>query len=588
MKKAIVMMVAIILLSMIPVSGENVKRSSYSPWFRDITIEECTIIFKNITANSTWNEDGSPYYVVNQIYVKNSSVLTIKKGAVVIFSPDARIEMENSSLLKAWGQPTANTIFFSIAESNQCFVGNYNFMRCEFWNMGTFNLSNSESEIYHCNFYGCDGIILGDGKIIWHSIFVENQNPVRMLSGEILNSAYVNSFIDCTYTEPLGNGIWDDTSNISNGRGNYWSDYNGVDNDDDGIGDTNLPCHGVDWLPLMESTSDDYRSNWAEWDLTPRGDNDFDGMSDDWEVSTNCSETMDDTDDDGLTNIEEYVGGTNPNVYDGPIPPQADFTYSPETPYEGEVVWFNDASVDGNGTIVTWSWDLGDGNWSSERNPKHSYLIPDIYIVSLTVIDNIGLDDKFEMAIAIKEIIPPTANFTYGPEIPYEGEVVRFEDASLDGNGTIMSWLWDLGNGNQSTNRNPTYSYWIPGEYLVTLTVTDNRGSTNNISILINIEESIEVEIGSHISSHVEIIANKTSGVAPLNISFIGEMYNSNEFWWEWDFGDGNISDRNNMSYIFEKPGRYVVTLTMMDDNNSVKYHSVIITVRKIGKLRRL
>ncbi len=42
------------------------------------------------------------------------------------------------------------------------------------------------------------------------------------------------------------NNVWDNGS-----EGNYWSNYNGTDLDNDGIGDTNLPWEGVDNYPLM-------------------------------------------------------------------------------------------------------------------------------------------------------------------------------------------------------------------------------------------------------------------------------------------------------------------------------------------------
>jgi hypothetical protein len=42
------------------------------------------------------------------------------------------------------------------------------------------------------------------------------------------------------------NNVWDNGS-----EGNYWSNYNGTDLDNDGIGDTKLPWEGVDNYPLM-------------------------------------------------------------------------------------------------------------------------------------------------------------------------------------------------------------------------------------------------------------------------------------------------------------------------------------------------
>ena len=48
--------------------------------------------------------------------------------------------------------------------------------------------------------------------------------------------------------------------------------------------------------------------------------------------------------------------------------------------------------------------------------------------------------------------------------------VVEFQDLST---GNPNSWLWDLGNGNTSSQKNPIAVYSLPGLYNVSLTVSD-------------------------------------------------------------------------------------------------------------------
>lgn len=72
-------------------------------------------------------------------------------------------------------------------------------------------------------------------------------------------------------------------------------------------------------------------------------------------------------------------------------PPIPSFTYSPGTPTTWDMVKFTDQSSDFDGTIVSWSWNFGDGGSSNEQNPTHRYRLPGTYPGTLEVTDNDGL-----------------------------------------------------------------------------------------------------------------------------------------------------------------------------------------------------
>jgi PKD repeat protein len=72
----------------------------------------------------------------------------------------------------------------------------------------------------------------------------------------------------------------------------------------------------------------------------------------------------------------------------------------------------------------------------------------------------------------------PAANFTFSPINIVAGSTVTFRDAST---GNPSSWSWNFGGGaniNTSTEKNPVVTFNTPGSYQVTLTATNNNGTS--------------------------------------------------------------------------------------------------------------
>ena len=86
-------------------------------------------------------------------------------------------------------------------------------------------------------------------------------------------------------------------------------------------------------------------------------------------------------------------------------------------------------------------------------------------------------DDNNEELPEAEITIAPTAEFSASTETGMAPLTVEFLDDSANGTATINQWQWDLGDGNISTEQNPTHTYTAAGTYTVSLTVTSAHGS---------------------------------------------------------------------------------------------------------------
>lgn len=192
-------------------------------------------------------------------------------------------------------------------------------------------------------------------------------------------------------------------------------------------------------------------------------------------------------------------------------PPQASFAYWPVDPYENMTVDFDASSSTPEGfndTIIRYEWDFGDGTpklikegtYIDPPDPTatHAYAESNQYIITLNVTDNEELWSTTSKPITVYPEFDPTANFTWNPKTPIINETITF-DASNSVEGwsktkgafsPIVSYAWNFSDGTgiaTVTQPQINHNFTEPGNYTVTLTITDDVDRSDSISAIIQV-----------------------------------------------------------------------------------------------------
>ncbi|UCE37156.1 MAG: PKD domain-containing protein [Thermoplasmata archaeon] len=160
----------------------------------------------------------------------------------------------------------------------------------------------------------------------------------------------------------------------------------------------------------------------------------------------------------------------------------------------GDDAWFYGGySYDPDGYIISWEWKFGDGSFGSGINTSHSYTMPGIYTVLLTVIDNLKATDTDNCTVEVLNDTynePPVAVAEPDHQTVNVGEDAWFSaNLSYDPDGFIVSYGWDFGDGNIGSGVYVTHPYTAPGIYNVILVVRDDDGAMDSDNCTVVVED---------------------------------------------------------------------------------------------------
>ena len=193
-------------------------------------------------------------------------------------------------------------------------------------------------------------------------------------------------------------------------------------------------------------------------------------------------------------------------------------------------------------------WDFGDGNFSTQLNPTHIYSEEGIYDVLLICLTNDGCKDT----LIRKEYVKfnyPRSYFTADTLQICPSTEVNFNNLST---GFSLEYIWDFGDGNHDSIKNPIHTYTNNGIYDVTLTVIDSFGCHQSF-VIDSFIEVLKPNANFNISSI-------NSSCPPFITNFIN-LSSQDVIKWDWKISDGFTSDIENPNHIFLNSGIFDVEL---------------------------
>ncbi len=236
------------------------------------------------------------------------------------------------------------------------------------------------------------------------------------------------------------------------------------------------------------------------------------------------------------------------NVYATPV---AGFTISSieQCQNSNQFVFTNTSTV--NPGTLHYNWDLGDGNTASSKDVTHSYTLPGTYLVKLLIITDNGCQDSLTLNVHVNP--EPHASFAVNnAQQCFTNNQFIFTDGSSVASGSLQ-YAWSLGDGSTETTANVTHNYGQPGDYLVKLVTTTDKGCTDDSSFMVKVFPYAAADFTAQpVCTNLNLpLINKTTNNTGTTLNYL------------WDFGNGQTSTLKNPVYSYATPGTYTITLSV-------------------------
>jgi gliding motility-associated-like protein len=222
---------------------------------------------------------------------------------------------------------------------------------------------------------------------------------------------------------------------------------------------------------------------------------------------------------------------------------------------------FTSTSNIGAGSIGNWYWDFGDATTANYTNANpftKTYTTPGTYIVKHVATSTAGcISDTVTQTITVYE--KPVPNFTLPNSVCMPGNAVNITNtSSIPGNG-ILTYNWQLGDGNTSIATSPSHTYATIGNYTIKLYATSINGCVDSTTKTFN---AFFVKPIALFTTNKDTLCQGVNSVfTNASTDPMGSLITN----YNWAFGDGTTSTLQNPTKLYNTAQSYTASLTVIN-----------------------
>lgn len=242
-----------------------------------------------------------------------------------------------------------------------------------------------------------------------------------------------------------------------------------------------------------------------------------------------------------------------------------DFGFTPTQCDNKDVVFTNLTNQPSFGS-TSYFWKYGDGNQSTEISPKHTYNTFTSFDVTLISTTNFGCIDSVKKTVVLSQ--SPTASFTNTAADCNRSPII-FTNTSVVPSGSVNSYEWDFGDGDNDFVENPTHLYVNPGTYVVKMKAKSNNGCSTETQTSFTI---LLKPFAAFVA--IDVCQGEALQLGNLSIS-----PDNSPLTYKWMLGNGDSSALISPEVTYTNAGSYNITLRAENGNGCIDEEMVSINV---------
>ncbi len=173
--------------------------------------------------------------------------------------------------------------------------------------------------------------------------------------------------------------------------------------------------------------------------------------------------------------------------------------------------------------------------------------------IQLTVTENGCSSQPYQQTVTVHRV--PQTNFSSDITEDCQPLTVHFQNQSSNLSGQT-TYEWNFGTGDNNNEKNPNYTYNLPGNYTVSLKVTNDAlcYNTKTYTDYVKVHEIPTADFTPQPALTV---------LEDATINFSNQTSGQEQWSSKWSFGDGDTSDLASPKHTYTATGTYNVLLTV-------------------------